>query len=230
MGAVPSTAALFGACLLRWRPAAPPPATLPAAADRPSATCSSDRRRPAHRARPRRRARAPTSICPAVDIRPGTATMAFTAATTRSVRAGIALSGRRSRRPRANAPIARRQSDHQGRRAGPRRARPGRRSRQSSRCRCGYALVQEGPSPKTLWTKVYHIPVTIPDGAPNVAFTHIEEAMSVPMPRRQRYRDLRDLCRLRSARPARSAADEAAAARKRLSLAINNRAARPRSP
>ncbi len=44
------------------------------------------------------------------------------------------------------------------------------------------ALVEEGPSPKTLWTKLYRIPVTIPDGVPNVAFTHVEEDLTVPMP------------------------------------------------
>lgn len=45
-----------------------------------------------------------------------------------------------------------------------------------------YALVEEGPQPKTLYTKLYRVPVTIADGQPNAAFTHIEEAMSVPMP------------------------------------------------
>jgi hypothetical protein len=44
------------------------------------------------------------------------------------------------------------------------------------------ALVQEGPSPKTHWTKLYRIPVTIGDGVPNVAFTHVEEDLTVPMP------------------------------------------------
>lgn len=45
-----------------------------------------------------------------------------------------------------------------------------------------YALVEEGPEPKTVYSKLYRVPVTIPEGAPNVAFTHIEEAMAVPMP------------------------------------------------
>lgn len=45
-----------------------------------------------------------------------------------------------------------------------------------------YALVEEGPQPKTLYSKLYRIPVSIPDGQPSVSFTHIEEAMSVPMP------------------------------------------------
>jgi hypothetical protein len=45
-----------------------------------------------------------------------------------------------------------------------------------------YALVEEGPEPKTLYSKLYRVPVIIGEGQPSVAFTHIEEAMSVPMP------------------------------------------------
>jgi hypothetical protein len=45
-----------------------------------------------------------------------------------------------------------------------------------------YAVVEEGPEPKAVYSKLYKIPVTIPEGAPSVSFTHIEEAMSVPMP------------------------------------------------
>lgn len=45
-----------------------------------------------------------------------------------------------------------------------------------------YALVEEGSEPKTIYTKLYRIPVAIPEGSPNVAFTHIEESISVPMP------------------------------------------------
>ncbi len=45
-----------------------------------------------------------------------------------------------------------------------------------------FALVQEGIQPKTLWTKFYRVPVTITEGQPSVAFTHIEEDMTVPMP------------------------------------------------
>lgn len=44
------------------------------------------------------------------------------------------------------------------------------------------ALVQEGPNPKTIWTKFYQIPVTIPDATPSVTFTHVEENMTVPRP------------------------------------------------
>ena len=45
-----------------------------------------------------------------------------------------------------------------------------------------YALVEEGPQPKTLYTKLYKFPVTIPEGQVNQPFTHIEESMTVPMP------------------------------------------------
>jgi hypothetical protein len=46
-----------------------------------------------------------------------------------------------------------------------------------------YAVVQEGAEPKTIATKMYRIPVTIPAGQTNVPFTHVEEAMTFPMPR-----------------------------------------------
>jgi hypothetical protein len=45
-----------------------------------------------------------------------------------------------------------------------------------------YAVVEEGPEPKAVYTKLYKVPVTIPEGAPNVSFTHIEETISLPMP------------------------------------------------
>jgi hypothetical protein len=44
------------------------------------------------------------------------------------------------------------------------------------------ALVQEGVQPKTIWTKFYHVPVTIGEGQPSVLFTHIEDDLTVPMP------------------------------------------------
>ncbi|HWV52631.1 hypothetical protein [Pseudorhodoplanes sp.] len=45
-----------------------------------------------------------------------------------------------------------------------------------------YALVEEGAEPKTLYSKLYRVPVTVSEGQNSVSFTHIEEAMSVPMP------------------------------------------------
>jgi hypothetical protein len=44
------------------------------------------------------------------------------------------------------------------------------------------ALVREGVEPKTIWTKLYHVPVVFPPGQPNVVFTHVEEDMTVPKP------------------------------------------------
>jgi hypothetical protein len=45
-----------------------------------------------------------------------------------------------------------------------------------------FALVEEGIQPKTVWTKFYRVPVTVPDGQPSVSFTHIEDDLTVPMP------------------------------------------------
>jgi hypothetical protein len=44
------------------------------------------------------------------------------------------------------------------------------------------ALVQEGPSPKTIWSRLYRIPVSIPAGDSNVPFVHVEEDLTVPKP------------------------------------------------
>lgn len=44
------------------------------------------------------------------------------------------------------------------------------------------ALVEEGPAPKTHWTKLYRLPVTIPPGDTNVPFVHVEPNLSVPRP------------------------------------------------
>ena len=46
-----------------------------------------------------------------------------------------------------------------------------------------YALVREGPDPKTIWTRLYKIPVVIPEGQTNVAFTHVEDDLTIPRPR-----------------------------------------------
>jgi len=45
-----------------------------------------------------------------------------------------------------------------------------------------YALVQEGIQPKTIATKFYRVPVSIPAGHGNVPFTHIEEDLTFPTP------------------------------------------------
>jgi hypothetical protein len=45
-----------------------------------------------------------------------------------------------------------------------------------------YALVREGIEPKTIWSKLYMLPVSVPPGQPNVPFTHVSEDMAVPVP------------------------------------------------
>jgi hypothetical protein len=45
-----------------------------------------------------------------------------------------------------------------------------------------YALVHEGPEPKTILTKLHRFPVTVAPGQSGVAFTHIEEDLTVPVP------------------------------------------------
>ena len=45
-----------------------------------------------------------------------------------------------------------------------------------------YALVREGAEPKTLWTKLFMVPVAIPQNQLNLPWLHIEEEMTVPRP------------------------------------------------
>jgi hypothetical protein len=45
-----------------------------------------------------------------------------------------------------------------------------------------YALVREGLEPRTLWTKLFMVPVTIPDNQLNLPWLHVEEEMTVPLP------------------------------------------------
>jgi hypothetical protein len=47
-----------------------------------------------------------------------------------------------------------------------------------------YAVVREGVDPKTIVTKFKRLPVALPPGALNVAFTTIEEDLSFPVPAR----------------------------------------------
>jgi hypothetical protein len=46
-----------------------------------------------------------------------------------------------------------------------------------------FALVREGPEPKTIWTKFYKVPVTVPPGQTNVPFVYVEEDMTFPTPK-----------------------------------------------
>jgi len=47
------------------------------------------------------------------------------------------------------------------------------------------ALVREGIEPRTIWTKLYRVPVNIPAGESNVPFVQVEEGMSFPVPSSQ---------------------------------------------
>ncbi len=49
------------------------------------------------------------------------------------------------------------------------------------------AVVKEGLEPKTIWTKFYSVPVTLPPGQPNVLFTQVEEDLTVPMPSNREF-------------------------------------------
>jgi hypothetical protein len=47
-----------------------------------------------------------------------------------------------------------------------------------------YAVVQEGPDPKTVITKLRWVQVPVPDGVTNVPFSVVEDELSFPLPRR----------------------------------------------
>jgi hypothetical protein len=46
------------------------------------------------------------------------------------------------------------------------------------------ALVREGVEPRTIWTKLYRVPVMVSPGETNVPFVQVEEGMSFPVPSR----------------------------------------------
>jgi hypothetical protein len=45
-----------------------------------------------------------------------------------------------------------------------------------------YALVREDLHPRTLWTRLFTVPVTVPADELNVAWLHVQEEMTVPRP------------------------------------------------
>ncbi len=45
-----------------------------------------------------------------------------------------------------------------------------------------YAVVKEGPEPKTVVSKFSKIQVAIPEGRPNILFTHVDNDIAFPMP------------------------------------------------
>jgi hypothetical protein len=44
------------------------------------------------------------------------------------------------------------------------------------------ALVQEGPQPKSIWTKFYSVPVNVPQGQTQVTFTQVEDDLTFAIP------------------------------------------------
>jgi hypothetical protein len=45
------------------------------------------------------------------------------------------------------------------------------------------AIVQEGPVPKPIWSKFYRVPVQIPSDSLQTSFIHVEDNLSLPLPR-----------------------------------------------
>jgi hypothetical protein len=45
-----------------------------------------------------------------------------------------------------------------------------------------YAVVREGPEPKTVVSKFSKVAVAIPEGKQNVLFTHVDNDVAFPMP------------------------------------------------
>lgn len=118
-------------------------------------------------------------VCPAVDVRPGTSSLAFTAPGGEGAM-GLryqATLGQTARECHAIGGNLNMKVGVQGRIILGPAGGPG-----TIEVPLRLALVQEGPSPKTHWTKLYRIPVTIAEGVPNVTFTHVEEDLTVPMP------------------------------------------------
>jgi hypothetical protein len=49
------------------------------------------------------------------------------------------------------------------------------------------ALVREGPSPQTIWTRFYRVPVAVGAGQTGVTFTHVEEDLTIPLPPKEEF-------------------------------------------
>lgn len=119
------------------------------------------------------------TICPTVDVRPGTSSLVFNTANVPGAM-GLryqATLGQTSRECHAIGGNLTIKVGVQGRLIVGPAGGPG-----TIDVPLRLALVHEGPTPKTLWTKLYRIPVSIPEGAPHVTFTHVEEDLTVPMP------------------------------------------------
>lgn len=118
--------------------------------------------------------------CPGVDIRPGAASYAVgerpgeTTATTLRYQAEITRSARECSMRGGNLSI---KVGIQGRIVLGPNGGPG-----QIEIPMRMAVVREGAQPRTIWTKLYRIPVTVPPGQTSVPFVQIEEDMTFPIP------------------------------------------------
>jgi hypothetical protein len=121
----------------------------------------------------------PTQDCPIADIRTGASTMRLPAAadaspSTLRYQATIA---RLARECRVQGPTMTIKVGVQGRVIVGPAGGPG-----QIEVPLRYALVHEGPEPKTIVTKLFRFPVTLGEGQANVPFLHVEEDITFTVP------------------------------------------------
>jgi hypothetical protein len=126
-------------------------------------------------------AAAPGSVeveCPVVEVRTGTSTLSITGAGDGATALRYQASlGRTARECSANAGTLTMKVGVQGRVVLGPSGGPGQLD-----LPLRYAVVKEGPEPKTIISKLARVAVTIPPEQGNVPFVHVEEALSVPLP------------------------------------------------
>jgi len=117
--------------------------------------------------------------CPVVEIRSGTSTLSVNAAGAEGATAlrYQATLGRTARECTANAGTLNIKVGIQGRIILGPGGGPGQLD-----LPLRYAVVKEGPEPKTIISKLNRVAVTIPPEQGNVPFTHVEEALTMPLP------------------------------------------------
>jgi hypothetical protein len=126
-------------------------------------------------------AAAPGSVeidCPVVEVRSGTSTLSVTGAGEGAAALRYQASlGRTARECSTNAGTLNMKVGVQGRVVLGPSGGPGQLD-----LPLRYAVVKEGPEPKTIISKLSRVAVTIPPEQGNVPFVHVEEALSVPLP------------------------------------------------
>jgi hypothetical protein len=126
-------------------------------------------------------AAAPGSVeveCPVVEVRTGTSTLSITGAGEGATALRYQASlGRTARECSTNAGTLNMKVGVQGRVVLGPSGGPGQLD-----LPLRYAVVKEGPEPKTIISKLARVAVTIPPEQGNVPFVHVEEALSVPLP------------------------------------------------